>query len=125
MRLDLRWVTTMEIGNGCDVQIKCERGTKGGVCTVVWESLGGGRRARESRGGRWGEVVLCMRDQREGGRGGAEFVSMCSVRERTEGGGGCSCVVSFGKWFTEKNFVNHFPIFYTRFSGQWKSFVFD
>ena len=50
---------------------------------------------------------------------------MCSVRERTEGGGGCSCVVSFGKWFTEKNFVNHFPIFYTRFSSQWKSFVFD
>ena len=35
------------------------------------------------------------------------------VRERTEGGGGYSCVVSFGKWFTEKYFVNHFLIFYT------------
>jgi hypothetical protein len=45
--------------------------------------------------------------------GGGGVVTVCYVRERIDGGGGYPCVVSFGKWFTEKNFVNHFPIFYT------------
>jgi hypothetical protein len=38
------------------------------------------------------------------------------------GGGG---VTRFGKWFMEKNFVNHFPIFIKAFSGQRKTFVVD
>jgi hypothetical protein len=35
---------------------------------------------------------------------------------------GEACV--FGKWFTKKNFVNHFPNFNKGFSGQRKLFYF-
>ena len=81
--------------------------------------------ARETRGSRRGEAMrerhgvvgggrwCCAWETKEGG--GGVFVSVCYVRERTEGGGGYSCVVSFGKWYTEKYFVNHFLIFYTWF----------
>jgi hypothetical protein len=51
------------------------------------------------------------------------FVVLCA-RETRKGEGVSVCVVSFGKWFTEKNFVNHFFFFFfTRFSDQRKSFV--
>jgi hypothetical protein len=35
-------------------------------------------------------------------------ILQCYVKDRAEGVGGEACV--FGKWFMEKNFVNHFPV---------------
>jgi hypothetical protein len=106
MRPDLLWVTAVEIDDGCDLQIGCERETKG-VC-----------------------ILLCERDQGEacerdgGGREGGS-----AVRERLEGGfvvlyaketrrweGVSMCVVSFGKWFMEKKFRKPFSFFFFFFS---------
>jgi hypothetical protein len=89
---------------------------------------------------RAGGVVL--RDRRRGGaavrdrhQGWLLFeigVGSCYVRS-ARGGGGEWCYVRkrereqerggerlqhFGKWFTKKKFVNHFPKFCTTFSGQ-------
>ena len=47
-------------------------------------------------------------------------ILQCCVKDRAEGVGGEACV--FGKWFTKKNFINHFPNFNKRFSGQQKLF---
>ena len=49
-----------------------------------------------------------------------ENILQCYVKDRAEGVGGEACV--FAKWFTKKNFVNHFPNFNKGFSGQWKLF---
>ena len=49
-----------------------------------------------------------------------ENILQYCVKDRAEGVGGEVCV--FGKWFTNKNFVNHFPNFTKQFSGQWKLF---
>ena len=49
-----------------------------------------------------------------------ENILQCCVKDRTEGVGGEACV--FGKWFTKKNFVNHFLNFNKGFSGQRKLF---
>ncbi len=55
-----------------------------GVCVLLCERVQGEGGMRERRGaaGGGGEAVLCMRDQKGG------FVSVCSVRETKEGGGG-------------------------------------
>ena len=37
-----------------------------------------------------------------------ENILQCCVKDRAEGVGGEVCI--FEKWFTKKNFVNHFPI---------------
>ena len=79
--------------------------------------------AKETRDGRRGETVRERRGA-AAGRGGAMHerpvrgmggvVSVCYVRERTEGEG----AVSFGKWFTENFSVNRFPNFCEGFYGQ-------
>jgi hypothetical protein len=49
-----------------------------------------------------------------------ENILQCCVKDRAEGVGGEACV--FGKWFTKKNFVNHFLNFNKGFSSQRKLF---
>ena len=49
-----------------------------------------------------------------------ENILQCCVKDRAEGAGGEACV--FGKWFTKKLGVNHFPNFNKGFSGQRKLF---
>jgi hypothetical protein len=49
-----------------------------------------------------------------------ENILQCYVKDRAEGAGGEACV--FGKWFTKKLGVNHFPNFNKGFSGQRKLF---
>ena len=49
-----------------------------------------------------------------------ENILLCCVKDIAEGVGGEACV--FGKWFTKKKFVNHFPNFNKGFSGQRKLF---
>jgi hypothetical protein len=44
-----------------------------------------------------------------------ENILQCCVKDRVEGVGGKACV--FGKWFTKKLDVNHFPNFNKGFSG--------
>ena len=58
---DLRWVTVVEISDGCDLQIGCERETKG-VCVLLCDrdQGEGGVRERQEEGER--EAVLCVRD---------------------------------------------------------------
>ena len=50
----------------------------------------------------------------------SENILQCCVKDRIEGVGVAACV--FGKWFTKKKFVNHFPNFNKGFSGQRKLF---
>jgi hypothetical protein len=47
-------------------------------------------------------------------------ILQCCVKDRAEKVGGEVCI--FGKWFTKKNFVNHFPNFNKGFSNQRKLF---
>ena len=49
-----------------------------------------------------------------------ENILQCCAKDRAEGARGEACV--FGKWFTKKLGVNHFPNFNKGFSGQWKLF---
>ena len=49
-----------------------------------------------------------------------ENILLCCVKDIAEGVGGEACV--FGKWFTKKKFVNHFPNFNKGFSSQRKLF---
>jgi hypothetical protein len=49
-----------------------------------------------------------------------ENILQCCAKDRAEGAEGEACV--FGKWFTKKLGVNHFPNFNKRFSGHWKLF---
>ena len=49
-----------------------------------------------------------------------ENILQCCVKDRAEGVGGEVCI--FEKWFTKKNFVNHFPNFNKGFSDQRKLF---
>ena len=76
-----------------------------------------------------------MRDQ-QGGKGGlcettreGEGVVLCNLRGAVQESRGVWVLCrkghlrDFGKRFTNFLGVNHFPNFYTRFSGQRKSFV--
>jgi hypothetical protein len=65
-----------------------------------------GCRARGLRG----SGVAGERDEVGGGGGG------CCAKERV--GGGSVRRAFFGKWFTKKSGVNHFPNFNKGFSGQ-------
>ena len=47
-------------------------------------------------------------------------ILQCCAKDREEVAGGETCV--FGKWFTKKLGVNHFPNFNKEFSGQRKLF---
>jgi hypothetical protein len=49
-----------------------------------------------------------------------ENILQCCVKDKAEGAGGEACV--FGKWFTKKLDVNHFPNFNKGFSSQRKLF---
>jgi hypothetical protein len=49
-----------------------------------------------------------------------ENILQCCAKDRVEGAGGEACV--FGKWFTKKLGVNHFPNFNKGFSSQRKLF---
>ena len=60
-----------------------------------------------------------MRERLEGG-----FVVLCA-RENKRGEWVSMCVVSFGKWFKKKNFVNRFPFFSEGFSGQLQTIYVD
>ena len=44
-----------------------------------------------------------------------ENILQCCVKDSKRGGGGGETCV-FGKWFTKKKFVNHFPNFNKEFS---------
>jgi hypothetical protein len=59
-----------------------------GACVLLCErdarQPAGGGNARETRGSRRGEAVLCMRDQRRGG-GGLSLCAMCEREQRGEG----------------------------------------
>ena len=50
----------------------------------------------------------------------SENILLCCAKDRAEGAGGEACV--FGKWFTKKLGVNHFPNFNKGFSSQRKLF---
>jgi hypothetical protein len=45
-----------------------------------------------------------------------ENILQCGAKDRAKGAGGWG--VHFGKWFTKKLGLNHFPNFNKRFSGQ-------
>ena len=49
-----------------------------------------------------------------------ENILQCCAKDRAKGAGGEVCV--FGKWFTKKLGVNHFPNFNKGFSNQRKLF---
>ena len=49
-----------------------------------------------------------------------ENILQSCAKDKVEGAGGEACV--FGKWFTKKLDVNHFPNFNKGFSGQRKLF---
>jgi hypothetical protein len=52
-----------------------------------------------------------------------ENILQCCAKDRAERAGGEVCV--FGKWFTKKLGVNHFPNFNKGFSGHENYFPFD
>ena len=58
-----------------------------------------------------GEGDFCEGDEGQGG--GSGKIEAHWARERESRGVKC-----FGKWFTEKFFINHFPNFCEGFSGQ-------
>ena len=87
------------------------RKTRGGF---VWERRrprgGGSCRKRDMRG-----IGVAKRERWEEGGD--------VVRKRVHEGGCEACI--FGKRFTKKSGVNHFPNFYEGFFGQWKWFSVD
>ena len=63
-----------------------------------------------------GVGFLCEREERGLGCMWEKKGGWVCAREKEKRGGLCK----FGKRFTEKNFVNRFPFFCTKFSGQRK-----